>query len=340
MSTIYDVAREAGVSIGTVSYVLNGRGRISAETAARVRAAVEKLNYQPRAAARALARGRTYTIALVAPLGIYGYQMSLLSVISAIGQTLADTDYRLFIHPTLDQTHAWAELDADVRGRQMDGIILMHVQMQDPRVELLRRSRMPFVLIGRCEDNRGLYYVDTDIEACARLAVEYLHSLGHDAIAMVGERGEAGITARLVAGYQEGLAAQGLKFRPDWCVHIASGPAAATEAAVALLSSQPRPTAVFALSDAIVLGTINAARILGLSVPRELAIIGFADSPLYPFLHPPCSAVFAGTADLGRVAAEMILSRLHGDEPEPSGVLIPPRLVIRASTQELMPNGS
>lgn len=333
MSTIYDVAHEARVSIATVSYVINNKNRVSPETAERVREAMRRLNYQPKNAARALARGRTNTIALVAPLDIYGYQMSLITVMNAIGHTLATTDYRLFIHPTLNRPEAWMELEADVLGKQMDGVILMHVQMQDPRVELLRRSKMPFVMIGRCADNTGLYYVDTDIEATARLAVEYLYGLGHRRIALLGERREAGVAVRLVTGYRQGMEHCGLEIREDFIVHVAGTPAATSQAAIALFSLPDRPSAIFATSDAAVLGVMNATRILGLRIPQDIAIIGYAESPLYPFLEPPCSVAFEGVADLGRLAAEMLVSLLHGQEPAQPQILVPPRLIVRASTE-------
>lgn len=332
MASIYDVAREAGVSIGTVSYALNHTGRVGAETAERVRQAAAKLHYQPKAAAQALARGRTLTITVVAPLDIYAYQTSLLNLIAGIGAVLTQTDYRLYIHPTLNRPGSWMELEAAVRSHQMDGVILMHVQPGDPRVELLRKSTLPFVLIGRCEDTRGLSYVDADIDAAVDLAVQHLVDAGHQHIAMVGERGEARITSQLIQRFRMAIESRGIAFHPSWCPQVGTTPQDAAQAVQALLASTPRPTAIFAVSDLTVLGVLNAARGLGLSVPKDLAIIGYADSPIYPYLTPPVSAVFGGATDLGRISAELLLSRLSNQNEPPAQILVPPQLIIRAST--------
>ncbi|HEX2980073.1 MAG TPA: LacI family DNA-binding transcriptional regulator [Anaerolineaceae bacterium] len=333
MPSIYDVAREAGVSIGTVSYALNHTGRVSPETAERVRQAASRLNYQPKAAAQALARGRTLTISLVAPLDIYGYQASLNNLIAAIGNVLAETDFRLFIHPTLNRPNAWLELEASIRSHQMDGVILLHVQPGDPRVELLRRSKIPFVLIGRCEDTVGLSFVDADIDAAVQVGVHHLVEHGHTHIGMLGEHGEAGITSRLVEQFKLAIQAHGLSYHPEWCAQVNSIPEEATKAALRVLSADPGPTAIFAATDMTVMSAYNAAHHLGKNIPNDLAVIGYADSPIYPLLDPPCSAVFGGAAELGRLSAQLLIEQLTGDNPTLQQMLIPPELIQRGSTE-------
>jgi LacI family transcriptional regulator len=332
MSTIYDVAREAGVSIGTVSYVLNGRGRISQDTIERVRQAMDKLNYQPRQAAKALAQGHTNSIALVAPARIYDYQMGLSKVIDAIGGVLAKTDYRLLIHLTLDRPDAWRELEEPVRGKQMDGVILMHVAMQDPRVDLLQQAGMPFVMIGRTAETGEIPYVDADIEACAQLAVDYLYRQGYQRISMIGETGEAAITNRLLKGFCGALESAGLPCPPEAVINVSGTPEDARQAARSVLQQPNRPNGIFALSDSTVLGVYNAAHDLNLSIPRDLAVLGYADSPLYPHMIPPVSAVFGSMAEMGEEAAQLLLLKLDNDTSVEDQVLIPPAVVERGST--------
>lgn len=335
MPTIYDIAREAGVSVGTVSYVINKTKRLRPETVRRVEEAMRRLNYRPRAAAKALARGRTDVITLVLPIGIYDFQMILSSLTMAIGQVLSDTDYRLTIMPLLREPAAAQELEASVKARTMDGVLLLHTQMLDERVEILRRLDMPFVMIGRCADNEGLYYVDTDLEAAAHLAVRHLAELGHRSIALATQEGPGAATAsvvhRLLTQFQAALAGLGLPADDSQIVR-APTPGRLVEAVRSLLAAASRPTAIAAANESAVMCTLRAAASLGLRVPEDLAVIGFADSPLFPLLSPACTAVFDHASELGRVAATMLVQILSGQEPASPQVLLPPQLITRRST--------
>ncbi len=337
MTTIYDVAREAGVSIGTVSYVLNNTKRVRPETVRRVQQAMQALNYRPRAAAKALAAGHSNVIALLYPIYLHDFQMFLSTFTLAIGEVLADSDYGLEVRPVLRGRAEQQELEASINSGSMDGALLVHTQLQDPRVPLLQKARIPFVMIGRCADNSGLYFVDTDIDAAVRLAVEHLVQLGHRCVPLVGAEKESKysttVAHRLQAAYLQALAEFGL---PSSCrLFIDAAPLSLmVERVKELLRSRrrPRPTAIACANEAAVMCTYKAAAELGLRIPDDLAVLGYADSPLYPLLPVPTTTVFDHVADLGRVAARMLLTRLEGNEPEPPQVLLPPRLVVRAST--------
>lgn len=332
MISIYDVAKAAGTSIATVSYVLNNSNRVSKATTERVLRAIEELNYQPKASAQALARGRTLTITLIAPISIYAHQASLYNLIQGIGQALEPTDYRLYIHPTLHSPGASLEVDASIRSHQMDGVILMHIEKDDPRIELLRQSKIPFVLIGRCEHDEDLSLVDADVDAVIDAAVNHLSGLGHTKIGLFGEGSEANITRRLVQGFEHSIRSHGLPCEERYCAEFSEDPAEINRAISSVLSQPDRPTAIFAVSDLAVMGVYKAANALGLHIPRDLAVIGYADSPFYPYLAPPCSAVFAGATELGRKAAELLLTKLTVDAEFSAHVLEPPQIIIREST--------
>ncbi len=333
MPTIYDVAREAGVSVGTVSYVINKTKRLRPETVRRVEEAMQRLSYYPRAAAKALARGRSNVIALVHPINIVDFQMFLSTFTLAVGQVLAETDYRLAVMPLLREPKADLELEANVSARAMDGVLLLHTQLHDPRVEVLRRSGMPFVMIGRCADNSGLCFVDSDLEESARVAVRHLVELGHRSIVLVRQEGAdsmaTSVVHRLVTGFQEALEAEGLSPCDPVRAPTVAGLVQAVED---LLRCKERPTAIAAANESAVMCTLKAASRLGLRVPQDVAVLGFADSPLFPLLAPPCTAVFDHAAELGRVSARMLVEILEGREPEQSQVLLPPRLIAREST--------
>jgi len=335
VATIYDVAREAGVSVGTVSYAINKTKRLRPETVQRVEEAMHRLNYHPHAAAKALAKGRTGVIALVHPISIYDFQMYLNTFIMAVGQVLSQTDYRLTVMPLLRGPAVAQELEASVNARAMDGVLLLHTLMHDERVELLRRSQLPFVMVGRSADNEGLYFVDTDLEASARVAVDHLVAMGRHSIILVSQEGaeasEISVTWRLAAGFEAALAAHGLPMDERLIVR-GTTPASLAEAVKQRLQAEQRPAAIVACSEGAVMCALKAIAGLGLRVPQDVAVVGLADSPLYPLLSPPCTAVFDHAAALGQVAAGMLVDILDGREPAQPQVLLPPRLIARDST--------
>jgi DNA-binding LacI/PurR family transcriptional regulator len=335
LATIYDVAKEAGVSIGTVSYVINKTKKVRKETAQRVEEAMRRLNYQPHAAAKALAMGRTQLITLVYPCNMYEFQMVIDTVTAGISKVLMETNYRFSILSLLRDTTAIEELEASVNARAMDGAILMHTQLHDRRVELLKDIGLPFVMIGRCSDNEGLYYVDTDIEAAALVSIQHLVDLGHRSIAFVGhEKTQVDTTSviyRLYNTFRDLLIDFHLPVEERYFI-AASDPMHMTEDLIDLLGPDNRPTAIAASNEASVMSAYKAAAQLNLRIPQDVAVIGFADSPLYPILPISCSAVFDHVEELGAVAAKMLVEILEGFEPDPSQILLPPHLIPRAST--------
>ena len=331
MTSIYDIAKAAGTSIATVSYVINKNGRVSPETTARVEKAIRNLKYEPKSFARALASGQTFTISIVSPLTVYKNQISFTQLINGVGEVLEKSDYRLFMHPTLDRANSWLELEAAARGHQMDGVILLHVQLQDKRIEILKKESIPFVLIGRTEDNEGLDYVDADIHGAVRLAVDHLVDRGYQKICMVGEKGNAGVSYRLIEKFKERISETNLSYHLAWCSNMAESSDEMIADLVKILSGANRPTAVFAVSDIAVLNTLKVARQLHLQIPEDLAVIGYADNYIYQYLDPPVSAVFNGAGKLGSVAAQILLKKLMDPERQTEQILVSPELVSRQS---------
>lgn len=331
MTTIYDIAKAAGTSIATVSYVINKSGRVSPETAARVEKAIQDMQYEPKGFARALASGQTFTISVVSPLTAYKNQISFSKLLNGVGNVLQKSDYRLFIHPTLGRADSWMELEAAVRGHQMDGVILMHVQMQDKRIDVLKKGSIPFVLIGRTEDNTGLDYVDADISGAVCLAVEHFIERGHRKLCMVGEKGNAGISIRLIEQFKTMITEKDLPFQSFWCSNMAESSDEMIRDLTEILSTSNHPSAIFAVSDLAVLNTLKVARSLHLRIPEDVAIIGYADSSIYKHLDPPISAVFNGVEKLGSLAAQILLNKLTDPDRPIEQVLVPPELVQRHS---------
>ena len=334
MPTIYDVAKEAGVSIGTVSYVINKSKQVKPQTVQRVEDAMRKLNYLPSASAKALALGRTDVVSLIYPNNIFNFQMVLNSLTVGIADVLAPTDYRLTLLPLLRETDI-QELEANVQAHTFDGAILMNTLLRDPRVEYLKQVNMPFVQVGRCFDNDGLYFVDVDIEMAARMQVEHLVNLGHHSIAFLGtqpvDENISSVAYRLQTAFQQALIDFGLP-RGDHLFIENCPPPEMVDQLQKLLTSPTPPTAISASNEAAVMCILKVASILGLRIPQDIAVIGYAESPLYPLLTPPISIVFNQIQDLGSLAAQMLLTLMDGHQPEESQILLEPQLCVRPST--------
>lgn len=331
MTSIYDVAKAAGTSIATVSYVLNKSNRVSQATTERVLKAIDDLEYQPIASARALASGRTLTITLVAPMSIYSHQVSLNMLINGIGRALEPTDYRLYIHPTLNRSGSLLELEAAIRSHQMDGVILMHISANDPRISLLRKNKIPFVLIGQCNGCDDISWVDADIDGAVNAAITHLVSRGYSKIGMLGERGQANITQHLIQSFKKSILLHDLPYNPKHCLEFSENPQEVKSVITGCLSQTDIPDSFFAVSDLAVLGVYNAAFDMKLRIPDDLAVIGYADSPIYPFMSPPCSAVFGSAFDLGKKSAEILLANLSGTDQTIKQIVLPYQLIERGS---------
>lgn len=334
MPTIYDVAKEAGVSIGTVSYVINKSKKVRPQTVKRVEEAMRRLNYLPSASAKALALGRTDVISLVYPSTVIDFQMILNRIPIAIGEVLTNTDYRLNLLPIMRKTDI-QELEASVQARLLDGVILLNTYLQDDRVTYLKNAGVPFVMIGRCLDNEGLYFVDANIEAASRLQVEHLYELGHRTIAYVGYQPLtpriSSISYRLQSSFIKALQDYGLPTDEHLFVQSCQ-PDDMVSTFEQLLHSAHPPTALAVADEASAMCVLNTAVKLGLKIPQELAIIGYAESPLYPLLSPSITVVFDKIMELGALAARMLLEILDGREPEHPQVLLEPELIVRSST--------
>ena len=331
--TIADVAAQAGVSKSTVSHALSGKRPISAATRRRIHLAVDQLGYQPNPVAQRLAGGKTHTIGYVFPL--YAPQIASLEMkfITSTANVINAADYAFMMltHPI----HDVDSLQRFVASGLVDGFILMQVQLEDPRVRLLQRTRTPFVLVGRCADNDGVSFVDLDIAAAMARCVEYLTDLGHVSIAYLHQEDMAfGFVFR---AYHELLAAcrqRGVALHTHACDSIEM---CGAEAMRQMLEQHPEVTAVIAWNSTVAWGAIQAAQENGRQIPRDLSIIAFGDSGLTPQAALQLTVLDIRPEPMAAQAAQMLLASLaHEPPPEPQ-VLIAPDLIVRDSTAVARP---
>ncbi len=326
--TIADVAAQAGVSKSTVSHALSGKRPISEDTRQRIFQVIDQLGYQPHPVAQRLAGQPSRTIGFVFPL--YAPQISGLETKFIVGAANvinnADYAFLLLTHPQQSSNH----LQSFVQGSLADGFILMQVLLEDPRVELLRQSGLPFVLVGRCADNTGLAYVDLDIDLAISECVNHLVGLGHRSIAYLHQDApNFGFASRAQQAFKRVCQLHNLAWFMQPCQLSSAGGEAATHA---LLNRHPHTTAVIVWNDLAAWGVAQAAQNRGLSIPTDLSLITFDYSTIIHVAPFKPTAVDIEPEKITNLAATMLLKYLAGQSPAQAQVLVKPRLIIGEST--------
>lgn len=327
MPTIYDIAREAGVSITTVSNILNNKGRFKPETVARVLEAVERLKYRPNFAAKSLAARRTDTVALSALLTPESFDPLNLQYFGAIAQAVSRSGFNFLLHISHDRESFERFASTGI----CDGWLLMMVRRRDERIALLKEWGVPFVSIGRPDEAEGIDVVDTDFEQTARLALEHLLALGHRRIAYLAEPLEFGYSAIRLEAYQRCLKEFGLEENAD-LVAETDGTEAGTVRALEALWAKGRPITAIVTHDIPALMILQTLKGWGLRVPEDVSVVGCSDSPLAALADPPLTTINLYVERIAAAAAEALARRLQEPDAPPVRILIPARLVVRGST--------
>ena len=329
--TLADVARRAGVSEATVSYVLNGRPGVGEARRLEVLRAARELGFRPNRVAQALRRGdsRVFGV-LLGELSNPAYWDFSASVI----ETAGENDYQVLLAYAGDV--AKEDQVRTLLAHQVDGLIVTTaVEADRPLLQELSLRDVPFVLAQRDFPGFPADFVGIDQEAGAREVVEHLLALGHRRIGILsGPQRSDTIRAR-VAAYRAALAAAGLE---PGATPFAEGEATHSsgyEMARAMLGKAPRPTALACANDLIALGAIDAAWDEGLAVPGEVAVAGFDDVSLAAARPIELTSVQVPRLEVGRVAIQLLLERLADPELTPRRIVLPHRVVVRASTAGL-----
>ncbi|GAB7192863.1 LacI family DNA-binding transcriptional regulator [Kineococcus sp. NUM-3379] len=329
--TIRDVAREAGVSYGTVSRVLNGGEWVSPEAARAVREAIERTGYTANAHARSLVTGRSESVAflLTEPHHLLFEDPNFSVLLRGVAQALSDRKLTLvlMIAATPDERE---RVLAYLAGGHVDGVLLVSSHSGDPLLGRLVESGVPAVACGRALGyEAAISSVAADDRGGARSAVEHLLATGRHRIATItGPQDTSGGVDRL-AGYREALAGAGLRADPAL---VATGDWGRERAAAAmreLLAAAPDLDAVFVASDLMASAVLPVLRAAGRSVPRDVSVVGFDDSGLAATLEPPLTTV---RQPLERISEEMVRLVTEGVGGRgPLSVTVPTTLVVRGS---------
>lgn len=337
MVTIYDIARAAGVAKSTVANALSGKGTVSEATRERILRYAQEMGYRPNVLARSLYNHKTLTIALVLPSITNPFYPE---IIEAIEQTASERDYQtLFSNTNLNFELGRQQMER-MMSRWVDGYIIMGCSMDIADVVQYFQQGLPIVLCDWQENEvpEGIPQVSVDFYRAGQLAAQHLLDLGHRKMAVIFDEPQQ--TLR-VEGFASVLRTAGLTLLPSMKEVGASTLESGYAAAKKLLQQPERPTAIFATTDWMAFGAIDAVLDAGLRVPEDVSIIGLDDIMLSAHLRPPLTTVAVPKIQLAREATGLLFKQIDGEKDSAATALVDPYLIVRQSTthpQELADN--
>lgn len=327
-ATIKHVAREAGVSVATVSRVMNKSALVAEGTRQLVLDVAQRLGYSPHGAARSLITNRTSTLGVLLP-DLYGEFFS--EVIRGIDQTARREGYHVLISSSHSDHHATESLLRSMRGR-VDGLILMLPDIRVTAVASQLPDGFPVVLMNCAGDTNGHDAINIANYEGAYAMAQHLIERGHRRIAIIRGAERNHDAAERLRGYRAALRDAGL---PHDSALEATGDFSETsgyQAAAQLARVSPRPTAIFSFNDAMAVGALSALREAGLRIPDDMAVAGFDDIPMARYVEPPLSSVHVDISALGARAATLLLDAvLQPGVREIRREIVPTNLVVRRS---------
>lgn len=326
--TMRDVAQQAGVSIKTVSRVVNDQPELSDATRQRVLAVIDSLGYRPNILARALVTQRTQIVGLVVVALDNPCFIEIARGVQAAGRA---HDYQVFLITGDEGPHEEQHILKALAAYGMDGIVIYATPHSDRYLAEHAGRFPPLVVIHGLAEHPNISHVRADFEAGARLAVDYLIGRGHRAIGMVANTEAAPARRRCERGYAASLRAHGLTLRPERIEHGPSRIEGGYEAARRLLTAHGELTALFAYNDLMAIGALRACRELRRRVPEDCAIVGFDDAPLATIVTPNLTTVRVDRRELGRQAFLRLLEKMNRPAAVYPPLVLPPELVVRES---------
>ncbi|MFC7343636.1 LacI family DNA-binding transcriptional regulator [Saccharopolyspora griseoalba] len=327
MATMADVARVAGVSTATVSHVINGTRTVRQETRRAVEAAVEVTGYSPNTLARSLATGGTRSVAVVMSAISNPYFGQLLQGIEA---EVLQRGYTLLLTDPHDDPDYELTVVRDMHERRVDGIVLAASAEPRPALDYLAARGVPVVLADRIVDERYDQVGPENVESTAQL-VDHLAEHGHRRIAMIGGLAGLSTTEERLRGYRDGLARNGIGQDAALVDSGRSDSEGAAAAVARLLVAPDRPTALIAANNSMTIGAMQALRRAGLSVPEDVALVGFDDFPWADCFAPRLTVVAQPCEEIGAKAAQLLFRRFADPEAPAETHRFPSHLVHRNS---------
>ena len=332
--TIKDIARIAGVSANTVSRALNNKSEISRATKQKIIRIAREQGYSKNSVAASLATRRTKTVGLIIPDicdPFYAEQAR------GVEKAATAKGYTMILSDSDEDPDCELAAIKTFRSKRVDGIILTSLFDREANIIELEERNVPLVLLNRWLPSMETNFVINDNFDGAYKATRHLIDLGHRSIAHI--TGPAGITSvnERYLGYRKALEEAGLSVQPSLVTQGESlKPEAGEKAAREILSTNPRPTAVFAYCDTLAIGLMSAAWQMGLSIPDDVAVVGYDDIPIVAFLGVPLTTISQPAREMGQMACQILIDRIetegsNGGRSPKTQLKMPASLVVRSS---------
>ena len=329
--TIADVAREADVSLMTVSRALNDKDGVSAETRSRILSIVEKLGYRPSGIARSLVQGRTGTIGLIVP-DISNPYFS--GIAHGVSNTASEAGLSVLLCNTEEQSEREIDFISVLEEKGVDGLIMASPRQQTDLLVPLLVRHAKVVIINRFFEidrlNVAGYVVNDDQEG-GYSGTHHLISRGHTSIGFLAGPAASYGSKRRFEGYKQAHAEANLPYQADTLLHCPPTAEAGRKAALELIDKHPELTALFCFNDMVAIGALQACRESRRRVPEDMAIVGYDDVPMALWVTPPLTTLRAPCEDMGRLATLQLIKRMRNCAEGCESVVLTPQLIVRAS---------
>ncbi|MBB6479564.1 LacI family DNA-binding transcriptional regulator [Spirochaeta isovalerica] len=330
MPNIREVASRAGVSVATVSRVLNHPERVSPKTKEHIEAIMKELDFSPNVFARSLNLKRSNTVALVIPDIVNPQYME---IARGVEQVAHEKGYNLLLCNTEKNRVKEQDYIRMLIDKKIDGIILAFTLLQEQDFDEIRRKNIPLVLFGQNILNENINSVYSDFREGAFLAVSHLINLGFRKIAYIGGDSDHLENRDKTLGYTEALLSGGLTVSKELMIEGADDVDSGYLAALKLLKLTPPPDAVFAANDLMAMGAVDALKTEGLRIPEDISVIGYDNIRMASLLEPKLTTVSWPVYKMGLISARILIDEVESEEdnPQAQNIYLRPRLKIRKS---------
>jgi LacI family transcriptional regulator len=329
--TIYDVAREANVSMATVSRVVNGNPNVKPATRKKVVEVIDRLGYRPNAVARGLASKKTTTVGVIIPdiSNIFFAELA-----RGIEDIATMYKYNIILSNSDQNSEKELHLLNTMLGKQVDGIVFMGGQISEEHVQEFERSPVPIVLAGAIEESNKVPSVNIDYKEAAFDAVKELADKGHKKIAFVSGPFHDTINIKYkLEGYKEALEESGITINEDYIIEGDYTYDSGLEAWARLEELDSKPTAIFVGSDEMALGVVHGAQDSNWTIPDDVEIISFDNTRLALMVRPQLTTIVQPLYDIGAVAMRLLTKLMNKENVDEQTVVLPHRIEHRGSTK-------
>ncbi|HLR08427.1 MAG TPA: catabolite control protein A [Bacillota bacterium] len=329
--TIYDVAREANVSMATVSRVVNGNPNVKPTTRKKVLRTIERLGYRPNAVARGLASKKTTTVGTIIP-DISSIFFSELA--RGIEDIATMYKYNMILSNSDQNKEKELRLINTMLEKQVDGILFMGGKITDEHVEQFSSAPVPVVLAATYDETENIPSVNIDYEEAAYEATRFLIDRGNKHPALVTGGDDTAVNRLKEDGYMRALRESGVTVNESFILYGDYSYQSGVDAAAELLALPDKPTAVFVASDEMALGVIHGAQDKGYNIPHDLEVFGFDNTRLATMVRPTLSTIVQPMYDIGAVAMRLLTKYMNKEEVTEKNVILPHRIIERSSTND------